>query len=50
MHICPTLSLDGEDSDEGALFDGDDCSEGFADSDGLGFSDCGDDCSDGKSD
>jgi hypothetical protein len=41
---------DGKDLDEGRLVEGDDCSEGFADSDGLGVSDCDDDCSDGKSD
>ena len=46
----PSLPADGEDWDEVGFFDGNNCSEGVVDSDGLGFSDCGDDCSEGKSD
>ena len=46
----PSLSCGGDDSDEEGFLDGDDCSEVVADSDGLGFSDCGDEYSEGKSD
>ena len=59
----PSLPADGDEDSEDGLFSddddgGDDCSEGFAGSDGLGLllSDCVDDddaadgCSDGKSD